>query len=185
MYSVRVSYVLTTISAIMMMIMSSGATATPILIGDNEQAFGIKNLQVNEKQFDVSFSNFGSFDRQSDESPFFLGDEAGARSALEAVLEVLNEFEVTGVSNISFEQPFVALIIVFDLDDLKFEGAVAASDDPHDGNWRTASVGRPSRNSNFGNASFVNFSELQQVNAPSILFLTMIAAATIFFRRAF
>ena len=157
------------LASICLLTPSTGAFAVPILQGPASAATGISGLDIAGTVYDVTFSNFGSFNARGENPPTFLGDQTGAQAAESAIAAFLTSEVVTGITNLGTGAPVWLLVIPYELDATNFLAEAVRSDPPYNGTWTTTTGTGGSRASNFGNVSWVSFTA--QAPEPTTLLL--------------
>ncbi len=146
--------------------------AVPTLQGPTTAATGINDLVIGAVTYDVTFSNFGSFNALGENPPTFLGDQAGAHVAEIAIASFLQGLAsgITDLLPISEESNFILIPYSLDTTHLMAEapklikGSVAV--------W-VVPTGQLTinRTNAFTNLSWASFTPTVPVPEPSIIAL--------------
>ena len=104
--------------ALCLALISTSATAVPILVGPTDGATGIQGLEIDGVTYDVTFSN-GATSYEGfygTDTPTFLGDSSdlsGPFAAAAAIADFLNANSVTDISNMGALNPGDPFRILF------------------------------------------------------------------------
>ncbi len=158
-------------------------TGSSILTGPTDAATGVRNLDIGGTFYNVTFNNYGSYNaRVGTETPTFLDDQPGAVAARDAIRTVLNDNNVTGITNLTSNDPssFQRFVMVpWALTDTGVTTHLTTS--LGDGNWDTPNTANYSRTTNYGNVSWATF--VVAVPEPSALLLAGLALVGLCTRR--
>ena len=130
--------------------------AVPILLGPTSAATGISGLDIGGVVYDVTFSNYGSFDARGENTPTFLNNQIGAQAAEEAIASFLS-VRAFGITNLA-DGGTDFIYIPYLLDVTTFKTEAASTHSLSSGIWANSTGSNGPRTSNYGNVSWASFS---------------------------
>ncbi|MEP7703649.1 PEP-CTERM sorting domain-containing protein [Paraglaciecola sp. 25GB23A] len=151
----------------------NSVNATPILLGTSVKATGIQNLAISGQLYHVTFSDISSYANTFTTQPTFINDQVGANIAAQAILTVLNNNSVTGISNLVDLSVNGSLWVQIPY---QVDGNFVFSEllllPTANGQWQTYPTFPDDINIVYNNVSWVSFAHSVPVPSTTILFCT-------------
>ena len=153
------------------------AHALPILNGTTSAAEGLSNLEIGGSFYDVEFADNGSYQNTyGSDDPYYIGDAAGANSAIQAIIGALSTLNVTRIAGIASNAPHYLFVPYSTAVSFRYGGQASAGSTV----WNRLGNFTTSPTQNWNNISYVHVRPAISVDEPAPLVALTLGLGALF-----